>query len=100
MLLANVLHDWTIDDGRQILRRVRAALPEGGTVLVKEFFIQDDWSPTASTVGVGQALMGLGSPGKSGSQPTYSEMEHLLKEEGFSYTERRHNLVIGRKAGA
>lgn len=99
ILLANVLHDWTIGDDRQILRKVHNALPGGGTVLVKEFYVQDDWSPTASVVGVGQALMVLGSPGKSGWQPTYREMEQLLREEGFVTTERRHNLVIGRKAG-
>lgn len=100
VLLANVLHDWTIEDDRRILRNVNEALSADGVVLVREFFVQDDWTGLGSSLPAGQAFAVLGAEGKCGWQPTYSEMETLLKEEGFTQTERRHNLVIGKKSEA
>ena len=36
--------------------------------------------------------------GKSGWQPTYAEMEELLREEGFTDVDRQYNLAVGRRA--
>lgn len=99
VLLANVLHDWTVEDDRRILRNVYQALPAGGVVLVRESFIQDDWTGKGSAIPAIQAFAVLGAQDKCGWQPTYCEMETLLKEEGFTRIECRHNLVVGQKVG-
>jgi len=97
ILLANVLHDWNLDDCRHILRRVHGALPNGGVVLVCEYFFEDDWT-AENLMAVDQAITVNGEEGKCGWQPAYGEMEELLREEGFPQTRRKHNLVIGEKA--
>lgn len=95
VLLANILHDWSLNDGRKILRRVHHALPAGGVLLVKEFFFEDDFS--GSVTAATEALSVLGPEGKSGWQPTYGEMETVLKEEGFVEFERRKDLLVAKK---
>jgi hypothetical protein len=70
VLLANVLHDWTIEDDRRILHNVYQALPADGVILVKEFYVQDDWTGAGSAVPAGQALAVLGTEGQCGWQPT------------------------------
>lgn len=96
-LLANVLHDWNVDDCRRILDNVCAALPSGGTLLVNEAYFADDWS-APSLFALNQALNVNGEQGKCGWQPSYGEMETLLSEHGFRPDGRAHNLVISRKA--
>jgi hypothetical protein len=95
VLLASILHNWEPDDGLVILRRIYDALEPGGTLLVKEYFFEDDW--TGRMEGVFEAFMMLGAPGKSGWQPTYGEMEQMLAEVGFSDRARQQDLVLGRK---
>ena len=99
ILLANVLHDWDLDDCRHILRRVHRALPAGGVVLVSEFFFEDDWT-SQDWMAVGQAIAVNGEEGKCGWQPAYGEMEELLREEGFARACRKRNLVVGEKAAS
>lgn len=95
VLLASVVHNWTPEDGRTILGKVFDALEPGGTVLVHEYFFEDDWTGTMEAVF--EAFVLLGPEGRSGWQPTYQEAEDLLTEAGFIEPERRHNLVIARK---
>jgi SAM-dependent methyltransferase len=97
-LLANVVHNWEPDDGRRLLKTVFGALEPGGTLLVKEFFLEDDW--TGRMEGVFDAFVMLGSDGRSGWQPTYAEMERMVREAGFQRVRRQQDLVIGRKPGA
>ena len=96
VLLANILHDWTVEDNREILRKILHTLPAGGVLLVWEEFLEDDWS--GSVIPATHAFSVLGSEGKSGWQPAYGEMESLLQEEGFVEVKRRTNLVIGKKS--
>ena len=42
LTMANVLHDWALEERRILLSKAHAALPEGGTLLVVEEFIDDD----------------------------------------------------------
>lgn len=94
-LIANVLHTWSREDDRVILRKVREALEPGGTLLVRETYFEDDW--TGSLEPIFDAFLLVGKEGQSGWQPSYAEMEELLREEGFEQVERRKELVIGRK---
>ncbi len=94
-LLANVLHTWAPAEDLTLLRLAWDVLPAGGTVLVREAFFEDDWSGSIEAVFDGFVL--IGKEGMSGWQPTYAEMENLLREAGFGAVERRPELVIGRK---
>jgi hypothetical protein len=94
-LLANTLHLWAPEDNRVILRKVLDALEPGGTILVRESFFEDDW--TGSPEPIFDAFLLVGKEGQSGWQPSYGEMEELLRETGFEQVERRKELVLGRK---
>jgi SAM-dependent methyltransferase len=91
-LLANVLHNWEPEDGLAILRKVHDALEPGGTLLVKEYFFEDDW--TGRGEAVFEAFILLGPEGRSGWQPSYGETEDLLRRAGFQSLERRPDLVV------
>ncbi len=93
-LLANVVHNWTPEQDVLILANIYAALEPGGTLLVKEAFFEDDWTGHAEPVF--QAFF----MGRDTWQPTYGEVETMLREVGFVDLERRFDtfgLVIGRK---
>jgi len=94
-LLANTLHLWSPEEDRLILRKVWEALEPGGTVLVRESFFEDDW--TGSPEPIFDAFLLVGKEGQSGWQPSYAEMEELLRDTGFEQVERRKELVLGRK---
>ncbi len=96
VLLANLLHDWTVPLCREILDKVYASMATGGVVLVKEYFLGDDWM--GATESLVQSMWVIGPEGKSGWQPTYSEMESLVADTGFVGVERGEFLVMGRKA--
>jgi SAM-dependent methyltransferase len=95
-LLANILHNWTREDDRVILKKVHDALEPGGTLLVHEYFFADDW--TGLMEAVFEAFVLLGPEGKSGWQPSYAEMEALLTEAGFTDLERRQDLILCRRS--
>lgn len=94
-LLANTLHLWTPEDGLTVLRNVYGALEPGGTLLVRESYFEDDW--TGSPEPIFDAFLLVGKEGQSGWQPSYAEMENLLRQAGFEGVERRKELVLGRK---
>jgi len=95
ILLANVLHDWTPQESQRILSKAYAVLPAGGTLLVSEFFFQDNFSePIWAAI---QAISVLGPETKSGWQPSYGEMRDILQEAGFRHIQKRNNLLIARK---
>jgi len=96
ILLANLLHDWSPEDDRKIIKKAFRALSSGGKILIKETFFEDNL--TGPVEALNQALMVLGPNGKSGWQPMYYEIEELLAEEGFSDFQRKENLVIALKA--
>lgn len=94
-LLANTLHLWSPEEDRVILRKVWEALEPGGTVLVRESFFEDDW--TGSPEPIFDAFLLVGKEGQSGWQPSYAEMEAVVRDAGFEQVERRKELVLGRK---
>jgi SAM-dependent methyltransferase len=94
-LLASIVHNWAPDESRIILRKAFEALSPGGTLLVKEYFFEDDWRGPAEAIF--DAFVMLGKEGQSGWQPSYIEVEELMREVGFVNTERRYNFVLGRK---
>jgi hypothetical protein len=66
-------------------------LPIGGSVLVYEFYLNDDWrGPLTSAY---HGLTVLGPDNASGWQPSYLEMEEMLDRCGFSQIKKRDNLL-------
>jgi acetylserotonin N-methyltransferase len=82
--LGRILHDWSEDKVRLLLRKVHNALPAGGAVLVAEKLLDED--RTGPLPALLQSLnMLLVTEGK---ERTVSEYEALLQEAGFA--EVRH----------
>lgn len=90
-LLANITHNWPPEDDLRILANIFQALEPGGSLLIRESFFEDDWTGTM------EALSQAFFMGREGWQPTYREIEDLVREAGFVDIERRFELVIGRK---
>lgn len=90
-LLANITHNWPLEDDRRILTNIFEALEPGGSLLVREAFFEDDWTGTM------EAMFQAFLMGREGWQPSYSEIENLMREVGFVDLERKFELVIGRK---
>jgi SAM-dependent methyltransferase len=94
-LLSSIVHNWAPDESRIILRKAFDALEPGGTLIVREHFFEDDWDGPAEAIM--DAFVMLGKDGQSGWQPSYGEVEDLMREIGFTDFERRFSLVIGKK---
>lgn len=90
-LLSNIIHNWPPEDDLRILENIFQALEPGGSLLVKEAFFEDDWTGTMEAVF--QAFF----MGREGWQPTYGEVEAMMRKVGFVDLERKFELVIGRK---
>src|SRR5690606_15855496 len=83
--LGRILHDWNEDQCLQLLRKIHAALPEGGALLVGEKLISDDrrgpdWAQM-------QDLNMLVCT--EGRERTVADYARLLKSAGFSSVEGR-----------
>jgi SAM-dependent methyltransferase len=94
-LLSSIVHNWAPDESRIILQKALEALSPGGTLLVKEHFFEDDWQGPAEAIM--DAFVMLGKEGQSGWQPSYGEIEDLMREVGFVDIERRFSIVFGKK---
>ncbi|HKI92529.1 MAG TPA: methyltransferase, partial [Gaiellaceae bacterium] len=97
--LGHVLHDWSLDEKRGLLRSVYAALPEGGAVIVYESVIDDDRQ--ANAFGLLMSLnMLIETP--AGFDYTGADCRGWLEEAGFRETRVEHlvgpdSMVIGIK---
>ena len=93
-LLSNVIHNWTPEQDAGILAAIYQALEPGATLMVKEAFFEDDWTGHVEPLFQGFFM------GRDTWQPTYGEVESMMREVGFVDLERRFDifgLVIGRK---
>jgi hypothetical protein len=93
-LLSNIVHNWPPETDKIILSKIYDALEPGGALIVKEAFFEDDW--TGMMEPVFQAFF----MAKDGWQPSFGEVEEMMKEVGFVDIERRRAMfgyVIGRK---
>lgn len=99
-LLSMILHDWTPEKNRSILRRCFAALPSGGALIVAELMMNDD-----KTGPLPAALMSLNMLIETeGRNYTWSEYTEWLEEAGFRGIKRvalespgANGLLIGHK---
>jgi hypothetical protein len=100
ILLGHILHDWSDDVCRRILRNCAAALPAGGTLLISESVLSDDFSGSM-TAHVKDLLMLLAN--ESGARErSEGEYRELLDAEGFEVRDllrfdAPRDLLVARK---
>jgi acetylserotonin O-methyltransferase len=83
--VCRVLHDWSEEKIGILLRKVYAALPEGGALLIAERLLDDDKTgPTNATM---QSLNMLVAT--EGRERNMAEYETLLRQTGFGKVEAR-----------
>ena len=78
VLLSQILHDWSHEQGGVLLDKAFACLPPGGRVLIHEKLVDEDGGPLAN------ALVNLDMlVWTKGQQYTRAELEELLLAAGF-----------------
>ena len=85
--MGHVLHDWGLDEKRALLRKVHAALPEGGAVIVFEAIIDDDRRENAFGLLMSLNML-IETP--TGSDYTGADCCRWLEEAGFHSTAVEH----------
>lgn len=83
--VCRVLHDWSEEKIGMLLRRVYAALPAGGALLVAERLLDDD--KTGPPNAIMQSLNMLVCT--EGRERSFAEYEALLRQAGFGRVEAR-----------
>jgi len=81
--MCRVLHDWSEEKIHLLLRKIHAALPEGGALLVAERLLDDD--KTGPSNGTMQSLNMLVCT--EGRERNFAEYETLLRQAGFARVE-------------
>jgi O-methyltransferase domain/Dimerisation domain len=99
VVLGHILHDWSLDEKKELLRKAFAAIPEGGAVIVFESIIDDD--RRENVFGLLMSLnMLIETPG--GFDYTGADCQEWMREIGFAQTRVEHligpdSMVIGTK---
>jgi precorrin-6B methylase 2 len=100
VLLTNFLHHFDVPTCESLLRKVHAALAEGGRALTLEFVPNED--RVSPPIPASFSMMMLsGTP--SGDAYTFSELERMFKNAGFTHTELHQlpatpeQLIVARK---
>jgi len=85
LLLSQILHDWSVERGAELLGRVRACLRPGGQILVHEKLVSDDGrTPLANALVDLDMLVWT-----EGQQYTPGSLRALLEASGFEAVETR-----------
>jgi hypothetical protein len=86
-VLARVLHNWTDERAETILRNVRAAMPEGGRLIVLEQLLPDAALEPGPGKGMVDLLMLVLLEGHDRTEEDY---RRLLERSGFEVRSVRH----------
>jgi hypothetical protein len=99
LLMGHILHDWSLDEKRALIRKAYDALPEGGALIVYETIIDDDRSKNAFAL-----LMSLNMliETEHGFDYTAADCMGWMGDAGFNTTRAEHlvgpdSMVIGLK---
>jgi hypothetical protein len=100
ILLGHILHDWSDETSRRILRHSAAALPEGGVLLISESVLGEDFVGRSSANGKDLIMLVANEP--DARERTLSEYRGLLDEAGFDVVEMirfeaPRDLLVARK---
>lgn len=77
-VMKNIIHDWNDAQAREILRNCRRAVPDDGVLLLIEYCVGDDNTPS-----LGKALDLVMLTITGGRERTVAEHRALLASEGF-----------------
>jgi precorrin-6B methylase 2 len=99
VIFGHILHDWSLDEKKLLLRRAYDALPSGGAVIVFDTIIDDDRRENAFGL-----LMSLNMliETSEGFDYTAADCQNWMREIGFRETRFEHligpdSMVIGIK---
>ena len=81
VLLTNFLHHWDPPTNEKLMRKVRAALADGGRAVTLEFVPNDDRVTPPEVAGFSMVML-VGTP--SGDAYTFAELERMFANAGFS----------------
>jgi hypothetical protein len=100
IILGHILHDWSDETCRRILRNCHAALPVQGLLLISESVLGEDFLGERLANAKDLIMMVANEPGAR--ERTSSEYQALLDEAGFDFGEvvrldAPRDLVIARK---
>jgi predicted O-methyltransferase YrrM len=84
--LSHILHDYSEEKDVALLKKVHAALPKGGAVIISEWMLNDDKSGP-----VPSAMMGLNMivETNGGRNYSFAEISEMMKKAGFQDIEKR-----------
>ncbi len=99
LIMGHILHDWDMDEKRQLLAKAYAALPEGGALIVYEALIDDDRRENAFGLLMSLNML-IETPG--GFDYTGADCRGWMSEAGFSESYVQHlvgpdSMVVGIK---
>jgi ubiquinone/menaquinone biosynthesis C-methylase UbiE len=99
VMMGHILHDWDLDEKKQLIRKAFAAVPPGGALIVYEAIIDDDRSRNAFGLLMSLNML-IETPG--GFDYTAADCMGWMKEAGFKETYGRHlagpdSMVVGIK---
>lgn len=97
LLLSSILHDWGDDDCRAILANCFAALEPGGTIIVTEPMLADDFTGPDHPAASGLTMAVLG--GENRTRPQIRGMLHAagFERSWMSRLGRQNSVVTARK---
>ena len=84
VLFSAILHDWSPETSKALLRKAAEVLPKGGTVVIRELFTDDDGTGPLYAA-MSSVTMLLETQGENYSWATY---ESWLREAGFGRFQR------------
>jgi hypothetical protein len=98
-MMGHILHDWSLETKRMLVRKAYEALPNGGSLIVYESIIDDDRSE--NSFGLLMSLNMLIETAE-GFDYTGADCSGWMKEAGFRETRVEHligpdSMVIGTK---
>jgi SAM-dependent methyltransferase len=99
LIMGHILHDWGLDEKRQLLEKAHRALPEGGALIVYESIIDDDRRENAFGLLMSLNML-IETP--AGFDYTGAECQRWMREAGFGQSYVQHlvgpdSMVVGIK---
>jgi SAM-dependent methyltransferase len=99
LIMGHILHDWGLDEKRQLLEKAHRALPEGGALIVYESIIDDDRRENAFGLLMSLNML-IETPG--GFDYTGADCQRWMREAGFGQSYVQHlvgpdSMVVGIK---
>jgi len=87
VLLSQIMHSWSIEENKKLLKKVYDSLPKEGAVIINEFLLDEDKTgPLYPTL----FALNMFVQSAGGNSYTKSEVKNMLKEVGFHYLETIH----------